>query len=927
MLIKYKCLGLLSIAALCLPLACKTQLDNQPLVLEPELRTGKLANGFTYYIRKNKSPEKRVVMYLAVKAGSILETDQQRGVAHFIEHMSFNGTKHFPKKELSNYLEKSGVRFGADINANTGPDETVYQLPLPSDNPELLAGGLQIMRDWAQDANIDAEDVDRERHVILEEKRVREGLQQRSEEQTIPIYTNGSRYGSRLPIGTEEVIMKVTPEEIRSFYKDWYRPDLQALIVVGDIDVDQMEKDIKAKFADLKNPEQEKERPVYRAELTGKNQYMQFIDPEFGGVAVEITMKQRQAVMTTTTDYRNNLMRSLLGQMVNARFRQMPFATFTSLTGGLSAFLINIGSKPAETQPSLQGVWLELRRMQEQGFLQTELDRVKKSYLQNMTDVWKEQDKIASEILIKPYLQHFLTGNIVPGIAKDYELTSAMLPDITLAEVNDLLKSCLKDTDRDIIVKSSEENKAFLPDEATVLAWIDAVYTAPLTPFVDEVQKLPLLKKAPIPGKVTAVEDFGKIGIQKITLSNGLTVLLKKTNFQNDQILFKGFAEGGASLYSDADNLNAINAANIISVSGAGNYDAQQLGKLVAGRQIQVSPFVNDTYQGFSGVSSKEELSTTLELLNAYFTEPRKDQEAFNLLIERTKAQFANKVNSPVQVFMDTVTLILGNHHVRKQPQSLSSTNAVKLDRAYEIYKERFADASGFTFFFVGNTDLETMKPLLEKYLGSLPAKGLKEKIRDLGINIPAGRISKTVYNGSAQKSSVMLVYSGPFDYNYKNAYQMNAIADALKISITQRLRDQQGGTYTPNVQMSMTKYLKSRFSLTISFDCAPQNVDKLIASAQDELNKMRTSGPSAENLQKFKAVSQSGLQTGSTNNGFWLDYLASRTINKEPLTQFFDYETTVNNLTVQSIQQTAATYIQDKNFIKLVLMPEKTNH
>lgn len=927
MLIKYKCLGLLSIAALCLPLACKTQLDNQPLVLEPELRTGKLANGFTYYIRKNKSPEKRVVMYLAVKAGSILETDQQRGVAHFIEHMSFNGTKHFPKKELSNYLEKSGVRFGADINANTGPDETVYQLPLPSDNPELLANGLQIMRDWAQDANIDAEDVDRERHVILEEKRVREGLQQRSEEQTIPIYTNGSRYGSRLPIGTEEVLLKVTPEVIRSFYKDWYRPDLQALIVVGDIDVDQMEQAIKAKFSDLKNPEKEQERPVYRAELTGKNQYMQFIDPEFGGVAVEITMKQRQAVMATTTDYRNNLMRSLLGQMVNARFRQMPFATFTSLTGGLSAFSVNITTKPAETQPSLQALWLELRRMQEQGFLQTELDRVKKSYLQNMTDVRKEQDKIASEILIRPYLQHFLTGNIVPGIAKDYELTSAMLPDITLAEINDLLKSYIKDTDRDIIVKSSEENKAFLPDEATVLAWIDAVYTAPLTPFVDEVQNLPLLKKAPIPGKITTVEDFGKIGVQKITLSNGLTVLLKKTKFQNDQILFKGFAEGGASLYSDADNLNAINAANIISVSGAGNYDAQQLGKLLAGRQIQISPFVNDTYQGFSGVSSKEGLLTTFELLNAYFTEPRKDQEAFNLLIERTKAQFANKVNNPAQVFMDTVTLILGNHHVRKQPQSLSSTNAVKLDRAYEIYKERFADASGFTFFFVGNTDLETMKPLLEKYLGSLPAKGLKEKIRDLGINIPAGRISKTVYSGSAQKSSVMLVYSGPFDYNYKNAYQMNAIADALKISITQRLRDQEGGTYTPNVQMSMTKYLKSRFSLTISFDCAPQNVDKLIASAQDELNKMRTSGPSAENLQKFKAVSQSGLQTGSTNNGFWLEYLASRTINKEPLTQFFDYETTVNNLTVQSIQQTAATYIQDKNFIKLVLMPEKTNH
>jgi len=927
MLSKYRFLSLFYIAALCIPLACKTQLNDQPLLLDPEVRTGKLANGFTYYIRKNKSPEKKVMMYLAVKAGSILETDQQRGVAHFIEHMSFNGTKHFPKMELSNYLEKAGVRFGADLNANTNPDETVYQLPLPSDNPELMRNGLQIMRDWAQEATIAAEDVEKERHVILEEKRVREGLQQRYEEQSIPFCTNGSRYGSRLPIGTEEVLLKVTPEEIRRFYKDWYRPNLQALIVVGDIDLSQMETAIKAKFSDLKNPENEKERIVYRSELTGKNQYMQFIDPEFGGIGLEILMKQKKATLTTTLAYRNNLMKNLLGEMINARFRQMPFITFTSIIGGLSSFSVNLSSKPAEMQPSVQSVWLEIRRMQEQGFLQTELDRVKKSYLQNMADVLKEKDKIPSDVLIKPYLQHFLTGDITPGIVKDYELTSEMLPEISLSEINDLLKSYIKDIDRDIIVKSSAENKAFLPDEATLMSWIEAVYTAPLTPFVDELQDLPLLKTAPVAGKITSVENFDKIGVQEITLSNGVKVLLKKTDFQNDLILFKGFSAGGASLYSDADYLNAINATNIIVGAGAGNYNAQQLNKQMTGKQVQVAPFINDTYQGFNGASSKEELSTMLELLHAYFVAPRKDTEAFNLLISRSKSELENKVNSPAQVFTDTVNFVLGNYHPRRKPQSLSSIGGIKLDRAYQIYKERFADASGFTFFFVGNIDLETMKPLLEKYLGSLPAKGLKESARDLGINIPEGRITKTVYSGKAQKSSVMLVYSGPFEYNYSNVFKMNAIADALKINITQRLRDQEGGTYTPNVQMAMTKYLKSRFSLTISFDCAPQNVDKLIASAQDELNKMRISGPSAENLQKFKAVSLSTLKTNSTNNSYWLEYLVSRTINKEPLTQLFEYQNVINNLTVQSIQQAAATYIQDKHFVQLVLMPEKTNH
>lgn len=325
--------------ALCIPFACKTSQDAQPLLLDPEVRMGKLPNGFTYYIRKNKTPEKRVTMYLANKVGSILETDQQRGIAHFVEHMNFNGTKHFPKKELSNYLEKSGVRFGADINANTGFDETVYQLPLPSDNPELLANGLQIMRDWAQDANMEAEDVERERHVILEEKRFRQGITQRLQEKSVPFYTNNSRYGLRLPIGTEEVLLKVTPEQIRSFYKTWYRPDLQAILVVGDIDVHQMEKKIKAKFSDLHNPEKEKERPVYRVSLTGKNQYMQFLDPEFTGISIEIIKKQLADTILTTADYRANLKNKLLAELVSIRFRRLPIVGFAPLSGGLTSFL------------------------------------------------------------------------------------------------------------------------------------------------------------------------------------------------------------------------------------------------------------------------------------------------------------------------------------------------------------------------------------------------------------------------------------------------------------------------------------------------------------------------------------------------------------------------------------------------------------
>jgi zinc protease len=924
MLTKYKFLGLLSIAALCLPLACKTQLDTQPLLLDPELRTGKLPNGFTYYIRKNKTPQKRVTMYLAIKAGSILETDQQRGVAHFVEHMSFNGTKHFPKKELSNYLEKAGVRFGADLNANTGLDETVYQLPLPSDQPELLANGLQILRDWAQEANIEAEDVEKERHVILEEKRYHQGLTQRYQEKVVSFYTNGSRYGLRLPIGTEEVLNKVTPEEIRGFYKDWYRPNLQAILVVGDVDVDKMEKDIKAKFSDLKNPEKKKERPVYQAKLTGKNQYMQFIDPEIGGISMEIFMKESADTVKTTTNYRSNLLKQLFGAMVSARFRGLPIAGFTTLTGGLNAFSVNLTTKPAETEQGLKSIWLELRRMEEQGFSQAELDRVKKTQQQKMEDALKEKDKTSSEVLIRPYLQHFLTGSAAPGIIEEHKLNTELLPDISLNEINALMGKYLKSNNRDIIVKSSAHNKTFLPSEATVQQWIESVYTQPMTAYVDDVQDLLLLKKEPIPGKITQLEEVSKAGLQKIILSNGMTVLLKKTDFQNDQIVFKGLAEGGASLSADADYESAINAANIITAAGAGNYDALQLGKLLGGKKVQVSPFILDSYQGFNGSTTPEDLPLALELVHAYFTEPRKNEESFITLVERSKEQLVNAGHNRSTAFLDSANFILGNSHVRKRPQSLERLNAIKLDKAFQFYKDRFADASGFTFLFVGNLDLEKTKSLLEKYLGSLPTKGLKETIRDLDVRVPSGRISKTIYLGSEQKSSVILVYSGAFDYNFENSIKMNAIADVLKINLTERLRNQEGGTYVPNAQLTLSKYPKGRFGLAFTFECAPQNVEKLIASAQDELNKMRTKGPSAENLQKFKAARQVGLQTGSTNNDFWLDYLTSQLMNKEPLTRFFDYNSVLNTITPKSVQETAATFIQDKNYTRLVLMPEK---
>lgn len=919
----YFCLFILLV--LILPISCKISSDSKPLPLDPQLRSGRLANGFSYYLRKNKNPDNKVLIYFAVKAGSLLEDEDQRGIAHFIEHMSFNGTKHFPNNELPDYLEKIGVRIGPDLNASTNPDETIYQLPLPGGNPEILANGLQIVRDWAQDVSFDSAAVAKERQVILEEKRYLKGLKQRIEEQLIPIYTNQSRYGQRLPIGIEAVLHSVTATQIRRFYQDWYRPDLQSIFIVGDIDVDQMEKDIQTKFSSLQNPTQEKERPNYSVDLSGKDQYFHFKDAEIGGIAIEILKKTRRTPLLTTGDLKKRLTSQLLDQLILDRFRQLPFVGSNPISGGLYAFRISVNSKPGETEPAFKSVWLELRRMQEDGFLDSELNRIKKNYLQKVNEIAAQKDRVSSESLIKGYLQHFLTGDIKMNYEAEAKLSQQLLDDITLQDVNKLLKSYLQEGDRDIITKSAPANTAFVPDEATVKSWIEQTYSLPMEAYVDDVSDQPLLAKAPTAGKVTAHQTDPQVGTETFVLSNGVRVIVKKTDFQQDEVLFKGIAEGGASLSSDSDYLNTIHAANIIGHSGVGNYSATQLTKQLAGKKLQVMPLINDKYQGIEGYSTTTELPLALSLIYGYINEPRKDREAFDILIGRTREEMKTNAKSANQVFMDSINYVLSGNNIRNKVQTLKDIDRINLDRVYQIYKERFSHAAGMTFVFVGNIDMDSFKPLAEKYLGSLPNTGQPQYIRDLNIHIPEGHLAQTITEGNNQKASVMLIYSGQYDYSLANSVKMQAIEECLKLALTARLRNREGGTYTPQVELATSKYPKSRFSLILTFDCAIQNVVHLTQAAQEELAILRAKGPTAMDLQKFKASRRLAFASGMKNNAFWLNYLTTQVMNREPSDQLVPYTVLLDKLDVNTVRDAAQHFIQpQKNEIKFVLLPEK---
>lgn len=910
----------------------RSALQERPLPLDSAVHTGRLANGLTYFIRHNENPPKRALLYLVNKVGSVLEEEDQQGLAHFLEHMNFNGTKHYPRNQLEDFLQKAGVRFGADLNAYTSFDETMYMLPIPLEDGKMLGKGLGILRDWAQDALLDSADIDAERGVVLEEERMKLGAGQRLQQQWMPVQYNHSRYASRMPIGLHGVLTSFRPGQLRRFYHDWYRPDLQAVIVVGDVDVAGVEKMVRRLFGDLKNPTPERPRTQYRIPLTGKNQFLRLTDKELSATSFQLTIKHEGEQLRTLSEYRAALVRSLFNMMLGSRYADMasqpnlPFtnggAQLEELPGGLDAFTVSAVAKPGQLQQAVTCIWREVRRVQQHGFSAEELDRAKTNLIASFDAVYKERDKLSSADHVKEYVQYFLHDAASPGIGVEEQLVHRLMPGLTQRSIDSVTQDYVRDHDRDILLAAPEKDSAGLPDEKTILSWLATVDKENTTAVSDRTDTLSLLRKEPIPGKIVREEKDTAAGLTVLTLSNGTKVLLKKTDYQDNQVLFAGFSEGGTSLYNDSDYYSAGNAAALVSVSGAGNYDALQLRRLLTGRQLAVSTSITERGQTVSGNASPTDLPMAMQLLYALIAEPRSDTALFNSQLRAGKAAFAGRGSDPGQVFNDSVQAILGGYHMRRMPATLRMFDQVDAEKAFRIYKERFADAGAFTYVFVGNIDEAILRPLLEKYLASLPG-GDGQAARDLHIHIPAGHIEKTFYKGREPRATVLLTFSGPVDYSYANAIRLSALKDILEIRLLERLREEESGVYSPGVTSSLSKIPESRYSLMISFTCSPDNVDRLVLSTLDELNKLRTDGPRPVDLEKVKAQSRVSMETTVRTNGYWLSYLLAQLGNGEPLGQMNDYLPLLGRLTTGDLQDFASRYVGDKNYIRLVLMPE----
>lgn len=906
----------------------------QEAILESDtaVRTGKLPNGFQYYIRANQEPKGRATIYLANKVGSILEEDGERGIAHFIEHMNFNGTKHFPKNELITYLERSGVKFGADLNAYTSFDETVYQLPLPTDDSSLWKNGLQIMRDWAADALLEKAEFERERGVILEEKRLRENAAGRMSEQYRPALFNHGRYAQRMPIGKDSVIKKADVAIAKAFYKRWYRPDLQALIVVGDIDVKQVEKQIIAVFSDLPPGADPAPREQFNISLQDSTVFVRVTDPEYSQYVVQYFFKRYKTSLRTETDFQKQLIERLLNSLFDARLRYVynqKKPSYLGMSGGLSPLVANLQAlellvnlNPEQVKEGFMAFWTEMERIRRFGFTEQELAEAKARTLRSMQITMAEKEKIRSVNYADSYLQSFLYGDAYLSLEESNRLTGSYLEHLQPNDLQAELASFFNSKDRMILVRGPEKPNSGVPDSTALADWQQLVQSQKIEPFTAEMTTTKLLDRLPVAGRILKEEKNDELGLTHWKLSNGMNVYLKTTDFKNDEILFSLFSKGGTSLYDAVDYPSAKNAVPFILSSGLGNFNANQLEKVLNEKVVNVQPYIADRSEGISTASSVKDFSTALEMVHLYMTQARLDTARFAMIIEQSKAALRNRAPNASRDFTDTINYVLGGYHPRRKPTAIADLDQINTAAVRRIFRERFVNAADFTCVMIGNLPVDSTRMMVEHYLASLPGKGKHEQARDLHIRVPERRIRKDLTGNKGDKASVQIVISGNYEFAETTNLYLDLMKSSLAFRLNERLREGEGGVYSPGVYITKTKEPIGFYAFTISFDCDPARMEVLIKAVDEEFDLLMKSGINEDDLQKFVAEELRAHQVNERTNGFWLTYLKEQMETDEPLEAVLKYNHALDQLTTKESAVYTKKFMNRANEIIFTLRP-----
>jgi zinc protease len=922
--------------ALALPVVVSTLLAqaDRPLPLDSAVRTGRLDNGLTYFIRENHEPQRRAELRLVVRAGSILEEPDQQGLAHVVEHMAFNGTRRFEKQEIVNYLESIGMRFGADLNAYTSFDETVYMLQIPTDSAGVLEHGLDILEQWAGSIAFDSVEIDRERGVVIEEWRGGRGVDARIRDQQRPILLSGSRYAERLPIGRTDVLDTFHHDRLRTFYRDWYRPDLMAVIAVGDFDAATVERGIRTRFAPLPNPQPERPRLTFDVPEHERTLYAIVTDPEATRLTAAIYFKRPSTRLATAEDYRRLLVRQLMMSMINQRLYELtqraepPFlfgySSYSGLTPTADAFILGAGLDESAVGSGIATLVAEAERARRFGFTATELEREKADLLRSFERAYAERDRTVSASFASELVGLFTDGDASPGIAVEYDLVRTLLPTITLDDVNRLPAQLMAPTNRVVTLSGPAKPGLVLPSESELAAIIDSATAAPLQAYTDIASDRPLLAELPKPGRVVKEKRDARLGIVRWTLSNGVTVVLKPTDFKNDEVLMSAFSPGGTSLASDAEFLDASMATSVATEGGVGEHSQIELQKLLAGRAVTAYPYIGELYEGVGGAASPRDVETMLQLTYLYLTQPRFDSTAFVSFRAKSKTAVRNRNARPESAFTDTLTAILTQYHPRRMPITEATYDSIDPARAMEFYRDRYADVGDFTFIIVGSFSPDSLKPLVERYLGGLPSRGRSERWRDIGIRPPVGVIEREIRRGSEPKARVQMVFSGPFKWDRPHRNEIFAVSSILQIMLREALREEKGGTYGVGVSAVPIGRPKERYSMMIAFGCAPERVDELVAAALQTVDSLKRYGPSAANLEKIRESAKRDQEVSLRENRFWLNQMQFDLMYDEPLENILDGAQQFQKVSAEQIRDAARRYLDPSNLVKVVLLPEQ---
>lgn len=918
----------------------------QTLPVDKDVRIGKLDNGLTYYIRHNALPEKRAEFYIAQKVGSILEEPQQRGLAHFLEHMAFNGTKNFPGDEnglgIIPWCETKGIKFGTNLNAYTSVDQTVYNISnVPTENINVVDSCLLILHDWSSAIKLLDKEIDKERGVIREEWRSRNSGMQRIMTDALPTLFPDSKYSDCMPIGSIDVINNFPYQDIREYYAKWYRPDLQGIVIVGDINVDDIEAKLKKVFADVKAPTSPAERIYYPVPDNQEPLIYIGTDKEVKTPSFNIFYKHEatpDSIKNTVNYYATQYMLNMAITMLNNRLAELIQTAeppFTSANAGYGnfflaktkeAFTLSGSSKLDGIELAMKTVLQEAERARRFGFTATEYERARANYLQAIETAYNERDKRKSGGFVDEYVNSFLDNEPIPGLEAECAIIKQLAPQITVEYINQIMGQLLTDNNQVVMMAGPEKEGMKYPTKEEIASWLKETKTLDVKAYEDKVSTEPLLSEEPKGGTIVS-ENSGEIyGSTKLVLSNGVTVYIKPTDFKADQILMQGISFGGTSLFPDNEILNISQINSVATVGGLGNFNKVELSKALAGKRASVGTSVSSLTESVSGSCPPRDFETMMQLTYLSFTAPRKDNEAFESYKNRLKAALQNKDANPMKAFQDTVSHILYGNHPRMLDLKEEMVDNIDYDRIIEMYMDRFKDASDFNFYFVGNINIEEVKPLIAKYLGGLPAINRKETFKDTKMNIRKGNYQKEfAKKQETPMATIMFLFSGKCKYDLRNNITLSFLEQALDMVYTAEIREKEGGTYGVNCNGSLSQYPKEELTLQIVFQTDPDPVKKakLAGIVTEQLQKMAKEGPSEEHMQKIKEYMLKNYKDAQKENSYWLSNLNAYFYTGIDSTK--GYEELINNMTAKDVKEFLDKLLKQKNEIQVTMtVPEE---